>query len=316
MSRPLISVVVPVYNGEESIAACIESLLAMEYPKNKVEFLVVDNHSTDRTRAIIDQYPVIALSEPQRGPSAARNAGIRAARGEIIAFTDADCQVCSRWAHEIERTFDDAHIDAVMGFARGINANMFAELAQKRWEAFWLQPTATGYTLKRQGIDTRNCALRKRVLDTCGYFDPQLLQCEDLELSLRLNRARCRIVFNPVMEVSHRNPTSFQVSLAKGRERLAVVLQLMHDLPPDVREEELPFPSSALYGMAHWPLRGMALTGTLLVLRALRWVVLSSFRLCLALHLRHALTFKLYSVFFGLSYEIALLRIKREAQHP
>lgn len=88
MSTPLITVVVPVFNGERYLAAAIESALAQTY--EPVEVIVVDDGSTDRSAAIAAQYGVRVLRQPNRGVSAACNAGLEAARGEMIAFLDAD----------------------------------------------------------------------------------------------------------------------------------------------------------------------------------------------------------------------------------
>jgi len=313
MSEPLISIVVPVYNGEPFIGACVESLLAIDYPQEKFEIIVVDNNSSDRTREIVSQYSVLLLSEGVQGSSSARNTGIEAARGKIVAFTDSNCVVESSWASEIEKTFQDTHIDAVMGFADGINDNMFAEIVQKGWVDFWYKNDASGYSPKRIGVDARNCAVRKEVFQHVGYFSPENLYCSDFELSIRLNRGGYRIVFNPNMKVWHKNPTSFDVSLEKSRNQLQSVLQMMRNLPKGVKEEHVPFPSSAFHGIGGRDIRGVKLKAVLMLMRSLRFWVLSGFRVCLALRIRHRMTFKLYKVFFGLSYDIALLRAKRQA---
>lgn len=86
---PRISVIVPVYNGERFLAEAIESILAQTY-KN-YEIIVVDDGSTDRTREIASAYPqVIYLHQVNSGTAAARNRGILSARGELLAFLDAD----------------------------------------------------------------------------------------------------------------------------------------------------------------------------------------------------------------------------------
>ena len=63
MTTPLISIVVPVFDGEDLIGDCIESLLAMDYPEDRREIIVVDNKSNDRTAEIIGRYPVIGVLE-------------------------------------------------------------------------------------------------------------------------------------------------------------------------------------------------------------------------------------------------------------
>jgi glycosyltransferase involved in cell wall biosynthesis len=87
--RPLISVVLPVFNCESYVAAAIASVVAQDY--RPLEVIVVDDGSTDRTREIVREIPEATLLEqPHRGAGAARNEGVRAAKGELIAFIDAD----------------------------------------------------------------------------------------------------------------------------------------------------------------------------------------------------------------------------------
>jgi glycosyltransferase involved in cell wall biosynthesis len=91
---PFVSIIVPVYNGSRTIDALLTSLLALDYPPDQHEILIVDNKSTDDTRQRIQRYPVTLLEETEiQGSYAARNRGIEAAQGEILAFTDADCVV-------------------------------------------------------------------------------------------------------------------------------------------------------------------------------------------------------------------------------
>src|SRR3990170_3006911 len=95
---PKISVIVPVYNDAQRIGKCIESLLQQTYPHEKYEVIIIDNGSTDETREVIKKYPVKLLIEDKIQSSyAARNKGIKNAKGEVIAFTDSDCIPGNDW---------------------------------------------------------------------------------------------------------------------------------------------------------------------------------------------------------------------------
>ena len=86
---PLVSVVVPVYNAEEFVGAAIESLLAQDY--SSFEVIVVDDGSSDASADVAGSFPgVQVVRQSNAGPAAARNAGIERARGEFVAFHDAD----------------------------------------------------------------------------------------------------------------------------------------------------------------------------------------------------------------------------------
>lgn len=94
--NPLISVIIPVYNAEQFLPACLDSVLHQDYPS--FEILVIDDGSTDGSAALIDRYAareprIVALHQRNAGVSAARNRGLTEARGEYIAFVDADDRV-------------------------------------------------------------------------------------------------------------------------------------------------------------------------------------------------------------------------------
>ena len=99
MSMPRVSVIVPVYNGESTIEECVESILALSFPRNDVQLLLIDNASSDSTSTILERYRdrAMILHETKRGPAAARNRGLENATGDIVAFTDADCVVHRDW---------------------------------------------------------------------------------------------------------------------------------------------------------------------------------------------------------------------------
>lgn len=88
MTGPLVSVVVPVHNGERFLGAALESALAQDYPR--LEIVVVDDGSSDRSAEIAASYPVSLLRQPNRGVASARNAGVEGSRGEVLAFLDQD----------------------------------------------------------------------------------------------------------------------------------------------------------------------------------------------------------------------------------
>lgn len=113
---PFVSIIVPVYNGEKIIGECIESLLNQDYPKDKYEIIIVDNNSKDKTAEVIKKYPVKYLLEDKIQSSyAARNTGARFAKGEALAFFDADQLADTRWLSSLLNGWEDADCGAFKG---------------------------------------------------------------------------------------------------------------------------------------------------------------------------------------------------------
>jgi hypothetical protein len=111
---PKVSVVICAYNAEPTMEACLTSLQALRYPA--FEVIVVDDGSTDRTGAIADSFEGIhVIHQENKGLSAARNVGIAASLGEIVAFTDSDCVVDPDWLHYLVATFLQTGLPAVGG---------------------------------------------------------------------------------------------------------------------------------------------------------------------------------------------------------
>lgn len=166
---PFVSVVVPVLNGADLVACCLEALRRLDYPDDRHEVIVVDNGSTDGTWEILCRYPVRALCETRRGPSYARNHGIEAARGEIVAFMDADCVPTRGWLRELVAGFRDPEVGAVAGeilpFPPETPAERYAarirHLSPERYLRRAIFPFAV----------TANLAFRREVFDRIGVLD-------------------------------------------------------------------------------------------------------------------------------------------------
>ena len=114
---PYVTVVVPAYNVEKTIENCIRSLLEQNYPASKVEILVVDNRSTDQTKKKMQSFGALItlIEEKKPGASCARNAGIKHATHDVIAFIDADCTADPWWLHHIVQPLTRQGVALVAG---------------------------------------------------------------------------------------------------------------------------------------------------------------------------------------------------------
>lgn len=113
-NRPLVSVIVPIYNGEKYIASCLENIIAQTY-KN-LEIIVVDDGSTDQSSDIANKYPIKLIShDKNRGLSAARNTGIDAAKGDYIHFMDVDDGISNDYYLEMVKAIIETDSDIACG---------------------------------------------------------------------------------------------------------------------------------------------------------------------------------------------------------
>lgn len=204
MPEPTVSLVIPAHNAEPWIGECLASVRAQDYPTDRLEVIVVDNASTDRTAAICRDlgYPPLRCERP--GASAARNAGIARARGEIVAFLDSDAVADPDWLSRLVGVFADASVGGAGGridphrvvSGAEFHAYLTHLLDQSRHIAgkppFMLPFVATA-----------NAAFRRSALEAVGGFDEGLSICEDADLCWRLQWAGHRIVYAPEARVRH-----------------------------------------------------------------------------------------------------------------
>ncbi|NJM70686.1 MAG: glycosyltransferase [Scytonema sp. RU_4_4] len=208
---PKVSVVIPVYNGEADLPELICCLSAQTYPKHQVEYLLVDNNSGDRTFALLQQaaenseITIRPQSENHIQSSyAARNAGIRAATGEILAFTDADCRPQPEWLHALMTPFVNQYIVLVAGEIVALPGRTLLEQHAERQETL-SQKHTLAHPFCPYG-QTANLAIRRQALEQVGLFRPYLTSGGDADMCWRILQQKIgRLEFAPNAVVKHRH---------------------------------------------------------------------------------------------------------------
>ncbi len=175
-----VSVAVPAYNEESVLADCLKSLKAQTVP---CEVVVCDNNSTDRTYEIARKYADRVIREKKQGVAHAFNAASRAATGELIAFTGADCIVPKDWIEKFLPFFDDRCVIACFGPVHSTGRSY--RRALKYYSIFHRVIVKLKITW---GISDANMIMRKSVLEHVGYFDPDVQMMEDSHLIRRIRR--------------------------------------------------------------------------------------------------------------------------------
>lgn len=196
----MISVIIPAHNAAGTIARCVKAVRSQTIPLDEYEVIVVDDGSTDETAEIAWQAGAEVVQQNRGRPAAARNAGIQAAEGDIVCFTDADCFPTPNWLEELVRPFDNPDIIGAKGTYATDQPELVARFVQLEYE--------DKYDLLRgqeriDFIDTYSAAYRRQVLTANNCFDENFPYLEDQELSFRLAARGYGMVFQPSAVVNH-----------------------------------------------------------------------------------------------------------------
>ena len=255
---PMLSVVVPIYNGEADLPELINCLLSQTYPKERVEYLLVDNNSSDRTLTILktsaENCPITIrpLSENQIQSSyAARNTAIRAATGEIIVFTDADCRPQPQWLNALIKLFVNKEVIIVAGEILALPGTTLLEQHADREETLSQKHTLAH---ARPYGQTANLAIRRIALEKAGLFRPYLTTGGDADICWRiLGENIGRLEFAPDAIVQHRHRATLQ-ELQNQWRRYGRSNRYLHELHGVDLMREIT-PKECGYRLARWLLK-------------------------------------------------------------
>lgn len=220
---PRVSVLIPAYNEEIVIEKTIQSMTKLNYPKDKIEIIIINDHSSDQTGDIADCYAAkydyikVVHNRPPfsgKGKSGALNMGLKEATGEVIVVYDADNQPEPNAVQNLAITLmKDKSIAAVVGKFRVINAqkNLLTRFINIETITFqWLAQAGRWFWFRLTTIPGTNFAIRKSVLDELGGWDERALS-EDTELSIRVYNAGYEIRFNPAAITWEQEPETWKV---------------------------------------------------------------------------------------------------------
>jgi len=201
----MISVIIPAYNGGQSLPACLEALQRQTHAPD--ELIVVDDGSTDDTVALAEQSGVTVLSQAKAGPGAARNRGARAARGDILLFTDADCAPAPDWIEHMLVPFADPSVAGAKGEYRTRQRGLVARFVQQEYQDRY---DRMSHQSQIDFVDTYSAAYRRHLFLAAGGFDTSFstASVEDQEFSFRLAARGHRLVYVPAAIVYHRHDRS------------------------------------------------------------------------------------------------------------
>ncbi|MFQ3675166.1 MAG: glycosyltransferase [Endomicrobiia bacterium] len=207
-NKPLISIIIPVFNVEKTIEKCLQSIFELNYPNYEV--IIINDGSTDNTGKILVKYSdkLKILETLGIGPSAARNIALKEAKGEYIALTDGDCIVDKEWLNKLLEGFlVDKKIVGVGGTqVSPEDETEFGKMITNFMKSvgfidYIKTKTAKGYFTSHN--PSCNVMYKKEIFDKVGNFKEGLWPGEDVEFDYRITKIGYKLFFNPEAVVYH-----------------------------------------------------------------------------------------------------------------
>jgi glycosyltransferase involved in cell wall biosynthesis len=193
-----VSVICPAYNAQENIGVLISSLCEQSYPAELMEIIIIDNHSTDRTKEIVRTFPVILLEENEKQSSyAARNLGIAQAKGDVLAFIDADCIADPQWIKEGVLALQQADLAGgrveFLLSGRRTSSEIFDSMTSMKADV----------SIKENGAAaTANLFVKAELFKKLGFF-PEVKSGGDMQWTRLATQQGCSLIYAPRAIVRH-----------------------------------------------------------------------------------------------------------------
>ena len=205
---PLVSVIIPVKDRPEDIRDCLTSIFQIQWPKEKLEVIVVDDGSQDDTPMVAEALGAKVIRRQQSGgPSIARNLGAKAAQGEILAFLDSDCTVDAGWFLELIPWLLAPGIGGVGGFV----ASYYRTSQLDRYEEA-MSSLSMGkrllYEAAGEGnfyVPTCNLLVKKTVYEEMNGLNPEMHLGEDVDFCWRMRSAGYGLLYVTVGRAWHKH---------------------------------------------------------------------------------------------------------------
>ncbi|MHB1343935.1 MAG: mycofactocin biosynthesis glycosyltransferase MftF [Thermoleophilia bacterium] len=237
-AAPSISVIVPTKDRAAELEDCLVALFAVDYPRERLEVVVVDDGSRDDTAEVARRHPCTYLANDRnRGQSYSRNVGARAASGEILAFIDSDCVASPEWLRELVPFFSWPALAAVGGLVTGYydesRLDRYEQVASSLNMGDRLILMADDRSMSY--VPTCNLLVRREAYLELGGLREELRVGEDVDFCWRLRAAGWRLVYSPTGAVGHKHRNRLSQMLRR-RAAYGTSEALLHALHPGKRK--------------------------------------------------------------------------------
>ena len=214
--NPFVSVVIPVKNEAGILRDCLESLSRLDYPKERLEIILADGRSTDNTKEIGLAYGVKIVTNAKGIVSSGRNRGFEEAKGELIAFTDADCIFDVSWLKNSPKYFSDEKVAGIGGMTfaprESSNFEKAIDFIFRLAELFQVTSHRRGSPIAKEVKDIPGCnaIYRKEALAKIMPIDEGLLTAEDVWMNFSLRKSGYRFIPSPDIPLRDRQAAGWQ----------------------------------------------------------------------------------------------------------
>jgi succinoglycan biosynthesis protein ExoA len=313
------SIVVPIRNEEESIGRALQALADLDYPQDKIEIIVVDGCSTDRSVTTVQEWAkkqpnIRLLKNPNRLSSSGRNIGVKESSGEVIVFIEGHCFVHRdflKGASEYLQKTGAACLGRPITLCSGEHSR--AQTAISIARSSFLGHSLTSYVYRNGSegyVAPTSVATiyRREVFDKVGFFDERFDACEDLEFNYRVNKAGILCYFGPEMQADYISRPTFRGLFRQlsryGRGRFRFLLKHPEAIRPNTIIPPLFVLCWLLLPVAYFI--SSFLMRLILIVLGSYWLLVAGFSAWLALSKRKANFFLLASSFFIIHFALGL----------
>jgi succinoglycan biosynthesis protein ExoA len=217
---PFVSVVIPTYNEAAFIATSLAAVLHQDYPPDRLEVIVADGMSADRTREVIEatveaapqgRAPVTIIDNPGRIVATGLNAGVSKAKGDVIVRVDGHCEIQRDHVKACVRLLEDTGADNVGGIVAASGTGLWQRaVALGTSSPFGIGNARFRYATQPGWVDTvYPGAWRRETFERVGHFDEELVCNQDDEFNFRLVQAGGRIWLDPTIRTRYEPRDSF-----------------------------------------------------------------------------------------------------------
>ena len=226
---PMASIVICSYNGASTVESCLRSMEKLRYPSD-YEVIFVDDGSTDHTQEILEKFPWVRnIRQKNMGLSYARNVGMEAAKGEIVVYTDSDCEADEDWLYYLALAF------ARGGYVGMGGPNLIPDEGSWVADCVGLSPGGPTHVMiddrEAEHVPGCNMAFLKWALKQVNGFDPQYRKAgDDVDVIWRLQDLGYSIGFSPAAQVWHyrRNTVKAYLKQQRGYGEAEAMLKFKH----------------------------------------------------------------------------------------